>query len=62
VSKLRIVDARTMEKVLFYVGFERARQKGSHVFYRPLARPLMREILWESKITVDEYNKILDGV
>lgn len=33
-SRLRIIDARKMEKLLFKLGFERVRQKGSHVFYR----------------------------
>ena len=76
-SRLRIVDARTLEKVLFSLGFERVRQKGSHIFYRHsdgrattiphhggrvLARPLTREILREIDITVDEYNKILDEI
>ena len=76
-SRLRIVDARTLEKVLFSLGFERVRQKGSHIFYRHsdcrtttiphhgdrvLARPLLREILQEIDITVDEYNKILDKI
>ncbi|MCK4789079.1 MAG: type II toxin-antitoxin system HicA family toxin [Desulfobacteraceae bacterium] len=74
-SRLRIVDAKTLEKVLFYIGFEQVRQKGSHVFYRHpdgrtttvpyhgsrlLARPLLREILRECEINVDEYNQILD--
>ena len=76
-SRLRIVDARTLEKVLFALGFESVRQKGSHIFYRHsdgrtttiphhrgrvLARPLIREILREIDITVDEYNKILDEI
>lgn len=74
-GKLRIVNARTMEKVLYQIGFERVRQKGSHVFYRhpggrrttiphhgsrPLARPLIREILREIETTVDEYNRLID--
>ena len=61
-TKLPIVDFSTMEKVLFSLGFQVARQKGSHVFYRhsdgrsttvpnhpgrDLARPLIREILRE---------------
>jgi predicted RNA binding protein YcfA (HicA-like mRNA interferase family) len=61
-----------MEKLLFKLGFEKVRQKGSHVFYRHpdgryttvphhkgrmLARPLIREILREIKIDVEEYNK-----
>ncbi|MEA3325511.1 MAG: type II toxin-antitoxin system HicA family toxin [Euryarchaeota archaeon] len=63
-----------MEKLLFLLGFEQVRQKGSHVFYRHpdgrtttvlhhggrvLARPLIREILREIELTVDDYNKHL---
>lgn len=73
-SKLQIVDAKTMEKLLLLLGFERVRQKGSHVFYRHpngrtttiphhkgrvLARPLIKEILKEIEVTIDEYNEIL---
>ncbi len=76
-NRLRIVDAKTLEKVVFSLGFERVRQKGSHIFYRHsdgrtttiphhgnrvLARPLLREILREIDITVDEYNRILDEI
>ena len=76
-GKLRIVNAKTMQKVLFQIGFERIRQKGSHVFYRhpdgrkttiphhgsrSLARPLIREILWEIETTKDEYNRMLDQI
>jgi predicted RNA binding protein YcfA (HicA-like mRNA interferase family) len=74
-SKLRLIDAQTMEKLLFHLGFQRMRQKGSHVFYRHpdgrvttiphhkgrvLARPLTREILRELEISVDEYNKYIE--
>lgn len=73
-SKLVLVDAKTMERLLFRLGFEKTRQKGSHAFYRhadgrittishhpgrDLARPIIREILKEIEITVDEYNEIL---
>jgi predicted RNA binding protein YcfA (HicA-like mRNA interferase family) len=73
-SKLKLVDARTMEKLLFRLGFKKVRQKGSHAFYRHpdgrtttvphhkarvLARPLIREILREIEITIDDYNKHL---
>lgn len=59
-----------MEKLLFSMGFEKVRQKGSHVFYRHpdgrtttlphhagrvLARSLIREILKEINISVEEY-------
>ena len=73
-TKLTLVDASKMERLLFKLGFEKVRQKGSHVFYRHpdgryttvphhkgrmLARPLIREILKEIKIGLEEYNKCL---
>ncbi len=63
-----------MEKLLFKLGFERVRQKGSHVFYRhpdgrttsvphhrgrDLARPLIKEILREIELSSDEYEEHL---
>lgn len=66
-----------MEKLLNKLGFERVRQKGSHVFYRhpdgrttsvphhrgrDLARPLIKEILREIEISVDEYNEFLKKI
>jgi predicted RNA binding protein YcfA (HicA-like mRNA interferase family) len=63
-----------MEKLLFKLGFERVRQKGSHVFYRhpdgrttsvphhrgrDLARPLIKEILREIELSSDEYEESL---
>ena len=74
-SKLRIIDAKRMEKFLILLGFKKIRQKGSHVFYKHsdgrtttvphhkgmvLARPLIREILREMEVTVDDYNKYLE--
>ena len=74
-SKLKLVDARKMEKVLLRLGFQKVRQKGSHAFYRHpdgrtttvphhktrvLARPLIREILREMEITIDDYNNHLE--
>lgn len=73
-SRLRIIDARKMEKLLIKLGFERVRQKGSHVFYRhpdgrttsvphhrgrDLARPLIKEILREIELSSDEYEEDL---
>jgi predicted RNA binding protein YcfA (HicA-like mRNA interferase family) len=69
-TKLPIIDYRTMHKVLLSIGFIAVRQKGSHVFYRhkdgrtttvpdhkgkPLARPLLREILREIEISPEEF-------
>lgn len=73
-SKLKLINAKQMEKMLLRLGFEKVRQKGSHAFYRHsdgrvttvphhkarvLARPLIREILREIEITVEDYNNHL---
>ena len=76
-SKLKIIAAIEMEKLLFKLGFEKTRQKGSHAFYRhhdgrtttiphhkgrTLARPLIREILREIEISVEKYNEYLEDM
>ncbi|HHT9155629.1 MAG: type II toxin-antitoxin system HicA family toxin [Planctomycetes bacterium] len=76
-TRLPIVNFKTMEKVLLRLGFERVRQKGSHVFYRhpegrtttvpnhpgrDLARPLLREIIREIEITPEQFRKELGRV
>ena len=68
-TRLPALNVNTLEKILFHLGFEHVRQKGSHVFYRDtdgrattiprhagrdLARPLLREILREIDLTPDE--------
>lgn len=73
-SKLPLVDAKALERLLFALGFIKTRQKGSHAFYRHpdgrtttlphhagrvISRPLLREILREIELTVDEYVKCL---
>jgi len=73
-SRLKLVNAKTMEKLLLRLGFEKVRQKGSHAFYRHpdgrittiphhkarmLARPLIREILREIEVAIDDYNNRL---
>ena len=70
-SRLKLINAIKMEKLLLRLGFEKVRQKGSHAFYRHadgrtttiphhkakmLAWPLIREILREIEITIDDYN------
>jgi predicted RNA binding protein YcfA (HicA-like mRNA interferase family) len=74
-SKLPILSASEMEKVLLTLGFVRVRQKGSHIFYRhpdghtttlphhqgrDLARPLLREVLHEIDLSIDQFLKLLD--
>lgn len=76
-SRLTIVDFRTMEKLLLRLGFVAVRQKGSHVFYRhpdgrtttvpnhssrDLARPLIREILREIELSPDEFHAELENL
>lgn len=76
-SKLKLIDAKTMERLLTELGFQRMRQKGSHVFYRhgdgrtttvpfhvsmELARPLIRQILNEINLSIDEYKEVLQNL
>ena len=71
---LPVVDFKTMERMLLRLGFQPVRQRGSHVFYRhsdgrtttlphhhgrDLSRPLIREILREIGISVEEFNEEL---
>jgi predicted RNA binding protein YcfA (HicA-like mRNA interferase family) len=76
-TRLPIVDARTMERVLLHLGFARTRQRGSHVFYRhpdgrtttlphhpgrDLARPLIRAILQEIEVSPEQFQQLLAQV
>jgi len=76
-SKLPIVNFKTMDKVLARLGFAAVRQKGSHVFYRhtdgrtttlpnhgsrDIARPLMRDILREISLTPEEFVNLLEDL
>ncbi|HQT91916.1 MAG TPA: type II toxin-antitoxin system HicA family toxin [Candidatus Kryptobacter bacterium] len=71
-TRLPVVDFKTMERMLLRLGFQPVRQRGSHVFYRhsdgrtttlphhqgrDLSRPLIREILREIEISVEEFNE-----
>jgi len=64
-----------MERLLLRLGFQRVRQRGSHVFYRhkdgrttavpnhpgrDLARPLVREIPREIELAPDVYRQELE--
>lgn len=76
-SRLPIVDPKTMEKVLLKLGFQRVRQKGSHVFYRhsngkyttipfhakeTCPSHLIRKIIREAGISVEEFKKVLENL
>jgi predicted RNA binding protein YcfA (HicA-like mRNA interferase family) len=73
-SRLVLVNSIELEKLLFKLEFTKTRQKGSHAFYRhhdgrtttipfhtgkDLPRPLLRDILKEIKLSIDEYNSLL---
>lgn len=73
-TRLTIVDAKTMDRILIRLGVAPVRRRGSHVFYRhpdgrtttvphhpgrDLARPLLREILREIELTPDQLNEEL---
>ena len=72
-----MVNAKELEKILFILGFKLVRQKGSHVFYRhpdgryttiphhhsvDISRPLLRSILKEIDVSVDEFTTLLARV
>jgi predicted RNA binding protein YcfA (HicA-like mRNA interferase family) len=76
-TRLPVVDFRTMEKALLKLGFQVVRQKGSHVFYRhpdgrtttlpchpgrDFARPLIREILREIKLSPGQLANLLQEI
>ncbi len=69
-----MLSAHEMEQVLLSLGFVIVRQKGSHVFYRhpdgrtttlpqhqgrDLARPLLREVLREIDLSVEQFIALL---
>ena len=73
-SKIKLIDAKRLEKLLLGLGFAKVRQKGSHAFYRhadgrtttipfhiakDLSRPTLRAILSEIGISVEEYNELI---
>jgi predicted RNA binding protein YcfA (HicA-like mRNA interferase family) len=76
-SKLPMVNFKTMDKLLRHLGFTAVRQKGSHVFYRhadgrtttlpnhgnrDIARPLIREVLREIAVSPNEFVKLMEEV
>ena len=74
-SRLPLLTAKDFEKLLFELGFEFKRQKGSHKFYKHsdgryttlphhgnqvLARPLIRQILREIEVTSEEFVSLIN--
>lgn len=76
-TRIPIVNFKTMEKVLLRLGFQPIRQNGSHVFYRhpdgrtttvplhpgkDLTRPLIREILREIELIPEQFQDDLKNL
>ena len=76
-SRLLLVDAKTLEKLILRLGFKIKRQKGSHVFYRhpdgryttiphhgnkELSRSLLRAILQQINVSPEEYISLLNDL
>jgi predicted RNA binding protein YcfA (HicA-like mRNA interferase family) len=74
-SRLKVISAKEFIKILIFLGFEKTRQNGSHVFFRnkdgrtvtiplhgnkTLPRPLICEILKEINISIEEYNNLVN--
>jgi predicted RNA binding protein YcfA (HicA-like mRNA interferase family) len=77
VTKLRVVPYRTLRKVVERAGFQWLRCEGSHNVFRNdagatvvvpdhgsmvIVRPLLRKILRDLGISVEEYERILDDL
>ena len=74
-SKLILKNAKIIEKLILMLGFVKKRQKVSHIFYKHIdgrstvilpfhsnkniARPLLRKILNEIQLDIEEYNDLI---
>ena len=73
-SKLPVVKSKDLEKVLFKLGFNKVRQKGSHAFYRhndgkctviphhpgrDLSPILVLKILKEINLSREEFERLI---
>lgn len=71
-TRIPVVDFRTLDRLLKKLGFVPVRQRGSHVFYRhadgrtttvpnhaghDIARPLLREIIREIELTPEQFEQ-----
>ena len=74
-TRLQMMRAKDVERLLFKLGFTKIRQAGSHIFYRhsdgratvlpfhsgrDIARPLLRSILRDINIDIDAFNALLN--
>lgn len=76
-TRLAIISPEEMQRILKHLGFERKRQVGSHVFFEhpdcrctvvpfhpgeDLGRGLIRKILRDIKIEIEEYERLRQKV
>ena len=76
-TRLRLVAYRDLRKIAESVGFVWARRVGSHNTFRHsdgrivvipdhgsqvIVRPLLRKIVRDLGLSIDEYNRLLDDV
>lgn len=74
-SRLRLLPYQDLAKVAEAAGFEWVRRRGSHNTFRSvdgrivvipdhgkqvIVRPLLRKIIRDMGLTVEEYNRLLD--
>jgi predicted RNA binding protein YcfA (HicA-like mRNA interferase family) len=75
VSRLKLVPYRDLARIAVAAGFEWVRRKGSHNTFcsadgrivaipdhsqQVIVRPLLRKIIRDMGLTVEEYNKLAD--
>ena len=76
-SRLRLVPYRDLASVAEAAGFEWVRRRGSHNTFRSadgrvivipdhgkqvIVRPLLRKIIRDMGLTVEEYNRLMDSL
>jgi predicted RNA binding protein YcfA (HicA-like mRNA interferase family) len=77
VSRLRLLPYRDLAKVVEAAGFEWVLRRGSHNTFRSadgrvivipdhgkqvIVRPLLRKIIRDMGLTVEEYNRLVDAL
>ena len=75
-SRLKLLPYRDLAKIAEAAGFEWARRQGSHHTFRSadgriivipdhgkqvIVRPLLRKIIRDMGLTIDEYNNLADS-
>jgi predicted RNA binding protein YcfA (HicA-like mRNA interferase family) len=77
VSRLKLLPYRELAKIAEAAGFEWVRRRGSHNTFRSadgrvivipdhgtqvIVRPLLRKLIRDMGLTIDEYNQLVDSL